>query len=278
MIDLGLFVSESYSHSAQQLAAVLARLGDVGIEGGLLHQNSSGSIQDLVHGFAPALASSQLGLSEIQISQVRFVTHRARVSDKPAQLSALMAKCADMGALLLVHSPFAEAESASVALAPRAGHRLVNLSLAKGLLQFMADEAQYWGCRLHIHSISSAAELQMLAPYRQQGMVTTSVPLHLLVDLDDNYGYGFAGRLWPASMSSAETESLVEAVIAGGADALTSHVHLFSEALELDPLAAEPGADVRLHMPEWQKRVQATLGTERWTTLTETNPRAILAN
>jgi dihydroorotase-like cyclic amidohydrolase len=276
MIDLGLFLAEPYSHSAAQVEQVLSGLKSFGLNGGVLHQNQAGKAVGLSYGFRYAIDARQLGQSDIKLADVRLVSYRQSITAAPAQLSALLAQCADMGATLFVHSPYAEAESSSPELGARGGLRQVNYTLAKSLLLFLAEEAAYYGTALHVHSIASKEELDILAPFRQKGGLTASIPLHVLFAQSDTLGYGFAGRIWPALIGESQKAALLEAVLAGGADAITSHSHIFSEALELDPLSSEPGADLFVHLPAWMEEVQAKLGAARWGQLAEENPAKIV--
>jgi dihydroorotase-like cyclic amidohydrolase len=189
-----------------------------------------------------------------------------------------MAKCADLGATLFVASPFTDGESSSQEIASRGGYKQVNHALAKALLTFLCEEALFYGCRLHIYGVSSNQEIDLLQPFRSKGNVTISIPLYLLADDHDPFGYTYAAKLSPSPIGQAEKLQLLKAIQNGLCDALTTHHHLYAELLELDPLSAEQGAPLDLQLPSLFSHVETLLGSTLWQNLTETAPRAILSS
>jgi|GEM_PF-4779910 len=278
MIDIGLFLAEGYAHATQVVKSHLGLFANKGIAGGLVHLNENVPIVEDAPGFAFALDSRVLGEPDVNIAKVAFISHRSALTDRPSDISALMAKCADMGATLLIHSPFAEAESASAELASRAGLRFANPNLAGALLGFITAEAGYWQCNTHIHSISTVLEIEAIAA-KKTAWVSTSVPLHALTApiFNDPYGYSIAGRLWPALTGPQDQALLLQQVKAGNIDAFTSHSHLFSELLEQDPLTADAGADMFPHLDTLLANVKDMVGLHLWQQLTNTWPAAFIA-
>ena len=277
MIDLGLFVAESYNQSYRHLDDKLAFVERLGIEGGLVHLNASIATEGLIPAsFMPAIDSRLLGQPDLDISKVRHVTYRQSIIQKPSAISPLMAKCADMKATLYIASPFSDAQSSSIELASRGGYRQVNYNLAKALLQFICEESRLYGCRLHVHGVSSSTELNILKPYRESDFISASVPAYLIASEDDVFGYSYEGRLSPGLLGVGERAELIDALRSGYADALTSHHHLFADELELDPITAEVGANLERRLGEIQSNAQHLLGKEVWEALTISQPKSLL--
>lgn len=274
MIDLGLFLAESFSLSIRGLQERLSALADSPVEGGLLHLNTAIYSDDPgTSGWATAVDARQLGLPEVNLNRVRFVSYRQGLMEKPHRLSALLAKTADIGATLFLPSPFGEGQSSSQELGARAGYRQVNYALAKALLTYACEEARYYGTRLHILGVSSAEELDLIQPFRDS--VTASVPLYLFQQ-HDPFGYGWAGKLAPGPISKGEATLLLSALKAGKADAVTSHHHIYSELLELDPLSAETGAETLSALPGLLAAVGDAIGGGVLEELTVAGPKRVL--
>jgi hypothetical protein len=278
MFDLGIFIAESFNKSQRHLEAKLSGLSELGISGGLVHLHHEATAATLdVEGFLPAINSSQLGQADLNIKGVKHVSHRKYITDAPARLSALIAKCADIGATLFVSSPFSEGQSSSPILAPRGGYRQVNYALAKALTLFLVDEATYYGCKLHIHGLSSEGEVYLLQPARATGLVSISTPAYLFADGPSNFGYDYAGRLAPGLIGPQEKEALLASIKGGKVDVLTSHHYVFAEQLELDTISAEVGVDFTPYLPTWLTGLGSVLGPELYLKLTDSQPKALLA-
>lgn len=274
MIDLGLFLADSFSLSIRGLEDRLSALAGTPIQGGLLHLNPTIYTEEVAASdIALAVDARQLGLPEVNLSRVRFVSYRQGLTEKPHRLSALLAKTADIGATLFLPSPYSEGQSSSQELGARAGYRQVNYALAKALLTYACEEARYYGTKLHVLGVSSVEELDLIQPYRD--MVTASVPLYLFQE-GDSYGYGWAGRLAPGPISESEGGLLLSAMKAGKVDAVTSHHHIYSELLELDPLSAETGAETLSTLSALLRTLRDVGGDSLFEELTVAGPKRIL--
>lgn len=276
MIDLGLFLADSFSLSLSGLENRLSVLADSPIQGGLLHLNDSIYTEQVaLEGLHVAVDARQLGLPDVNLGSVRFISFRQGLLEKPHRLSALLAKTADIGATLFLPSPYSEGQSASVELGARAGYRQVNYALAKALLTYACEEAGYYAAKLHILGVSSVEELDLLQPFRDH--VTASVPAYLFHE-GDPFGYGWSGRLAPGPIGLGERAHLLEALRVGKADALTSHHHIYSERLELDPLSAEMGAETLAALPEQLAELQKAVDASTFENLTVAGPKRILGH
>lgn len=274
MIDLGLFLADSFSLSIRGLEGKLSALAGTPIQGGLLHLNPTIYTEEVAASDIDlALDARQLGLPEVNLNRVRFVSYRQGLLEKPYRLSALLAKTADIGATLFLPSPYSEGQSSSQELGARAGYRQVNYALAKALLTYACEEARYYGTKLHVLGVSSVEELDLIQPYRDS--VTASVPLYLFQE-GDPFGYGWAGRLVPGPISESECTRLLSAMKAGKVDAVTSHHHIYSELLELDPLSAETGAETLSILPTLLDKLRDVVGDSLFEELTVTGPKRIL--
>ncbi len=279
MIDIGLFLSAGFDEPQNLLAARLRALIDLGWQGGIVHlTEAQGQITDKVDAFQFAIDARSLGRADVDLNAISFVTYRSSILHKPGQLSALLAKCADIGATLLLQSPMAEAATASPLLAARGGHREAPFHLAESLLEFVAKEARYYGCRTHVYGISTPQELAILQPYRAAEALSTSVPMYVLDAGLDPMGYELEGRPVPGLVDAGIRAVMLDLAASGAIDALTSHHHAWTDNAELDPLSAPAGVNIAPMYAGIAKRVADAVGPDRFKQLTVSQPAAIAAN
>jgi dihydroorotase-like cyclic amidohydrolase len=277
MIDLGLFVADSYDASHAQLEVDIANNILSDLVGGLVHLNCSSTASRLTTlGFDVSVDAGQLGSSEVRTGDLRFVTFRKNILSSPNTISALIAKCADLGVTLFLPSPYTDLESASPLLASRAGYRQVNYNLARAFLSYLCTEAIYYNCSLHIYGISSAEEANIIHLFKKEGELTSSIPAYIIAEPLDDFGYGYEGLLSPNIIDKSAKEGLLNAMIGGQVDAITSHHYIYSETPELDFLSADVGVSMSKHLPAALDYLKTRLGSRLYNQLSTLGPQSIL--